>query len=249
VQVTSIPVKRTFAIDDYDFDVTRTALEVYKSIHGNFLVPPKFIVPNGDVTYPIDTWGMNLGLNAKKLRMSGVHSEHKAKLDELGFIYEPVIEVHYSTVLPALKAYKAIHGDLIVPFLFVVPHDDNKYPIETWGMKLGPMVVEIRHKGVLAEHRAELEELGFCYESKSDLQFKRVYAALEAFKAKHGNLFIGKNFTVMEGDVNYPPETWGLKLGQVIRKIRKEDMFSKYRTKLEELGLAYTVVKPVVELD
>jgi hypothetical protein len=51
----------------------------------------------------------------------------------------------------------------LVPFKFIVPQNDANYPPETWGMKLGFNVSNIRINGAFSERRAKLEELGFVY--------------------------------------------------------------------------------------
>ncbi len=60
----------------------------------------------------------------------------------------------------ALDAYKAVHGNLLVPYKFVIPEGDVRFPVETWGMKLGFNVNNIRHRDDYSEHRVKLEELG-----------------------------------------------------------------------------------------
>jgi hypothetical protein len=88
----------------------------------------------------------------------------------------------------------------------VVPHDDANYPPETWGMKLGFNVKNIRNNGYYSDHRVKLEELGFIYDAVSYVQFAKIYSALEVYKAVHGDLLVPFKFVVPEGDVNYPPE-------------------------------------------
>jgi hypothetical protein len=48
---------------DVQFDVIYSALEAYKAVYGDLFVPQKFIVPQGDVRFPVETWGMKLGCN------------------------------------------------------------------------------------------------------------------------------------------------------------------------------------------
>ena len=68
----------------------------------------------------------------------------------------------------ALRAYQEVHGDLQVPFAFVVP-SEAPWPEEAWGMKLGRRVDGIRHRGDfvkdLPERRAKLDGLGFRWNS------------------------------------------------------------------------------------
>jgi hypothetical protein len=48
---------------------------------------------------PADTWGMKLGHNVKNIRARGAYSEHRAKLEELGFVFKKnkkVVEIEWN---------------------------------------------------------------------------------------------------------------------------------------------------------
>jgi hypothetical protein len=80
-----------FDVNRYDvrgFDVIYSALEAYMAVHGNLLVPARFVVPQDDVNYPSEAWGMKLGGNVSTIRSKGAYSEHKVKLEELGFVFK-----------------------------------------------------------------------------------------------------------------------------------------------------------------
>jgi hypothetical protein len=234
-----------------DFEVIYSALKAYKVIHGDLLVPYKFVVPHGDVNYPPETWGMNLGSIVSNIRSRGDYSEHKAKLEELGvnFEVEKVQQWDFLTqIYPALEAYKAVHGDLLVSRKFVVPHDDVRFSFETWGINLGFIVSNIRVAGAYSQYKERLTVLGFVYESVADVQFAKIYSALEAYKSIHGDLLVPKVFVVPEGDVCFPPETWGMKLGSRVSDIRNRGDYAEQRNKLEELGFVFKKNKKVVEI-
>ena len=57
-------------------------------VHGDLLVPQKFVVPQVDANYPPETWGMKLGSNVNSIRNGGVYSEHRIKLEKLGFVFK-----------------------------------------------------------------------------------------------------------------------------------------------------------------
>jgi hypothetical protein len=237
-----------------NFDVIYSAFEAYKAMYGNLLVPREFVVPHGDVNYPPDTWGMKLGTNVMSIRIRGVYFEHRTKLEELGVKFEVEKKQHYdflTQIYPALETYKAIHGDLLVPQNFVVPEGDVRFPAETWGMKLGSIVHTIRNSDHHLKYKERLTALGFSYELKPlDIRgFDVIYSALEAYKFVHGNLLVPQKFLVSEGDVNYPPETWGMKLGHNVMSIRNQGTYSEHRAKLEELGFVYKKNKKIVVID
>jgi hypothetical protein len=81
----------------------------------------------------------------------------------------------FERVFKALSDYKAVHGDVLVPVKFLVAN-----------------LIQIRVDGAYSEHRDRLEALGVNFEVKKiDVRsFDVVCAALEAYKAVHGNLFL-----------------------------------------------------------
>jgi hypothetical protein len=46
------------------------------------------VVPQDDVSYPPETWGMKLGVNVSNIRYGGDYSEHRVKLEDLGFVFK-----------------------------------------------------------------------------------------------------------------------------------------------------------------
>ena len=74
------------------------------------------------------------------------------------------LERRWELVRNALGVYKELHGNLEVPFLFVVP-SAAPWPAEAWGLQLGSRVITIRSsEHFVKEHperRAELDAMGF----------------------------------------------------------------------------------------
>ncbi len=50
---------------------------------------------------------------------------------------------------------------MLVPYVFVVPVNDIIWPIETWGMKLGIVVSNIRHGKSHVSKSGDLKSIGF----------------------------------------------------------------------------------------
>ena len=48
----------------------------------------------------------------------------------------------------------------------MVPENDDQYPKEAHGLKLGHRVNNIRNHGAYSEHREQLEALGFVFDLK-----------------------------------------------------------------------------------
>ena len=92
----------------------------------------------------------------------------------------------------------------------------------------------------------ELVNLGFELDPKAAAnahRFSKVYDALSAYKKKNGNLLVPQPFVVPENDVEFPEETWGLRLGARVNAIRSQGTFVKFdqarREMLEDLGFTW----------
>ena len=78
----------------------------------------------------------------------------------------PKIE-SFDVIYSTLKVYKEIHGDLLIKRDFLVPENDDRYPKEAHGLKLGHRVHNIRYRGDYPEHREQLEALGIVFKKKT----------------------------------------------------------------------------------
>ena len=118
-----------------------SALGEYGARHGHVRVPKSFVVPDGD-DWAGEAHGLQLGKQVSKLRakkQKGALSQGDgAALDALGFVWS-IPEWQWQRVLQSLAVYKELHGDLEVPYKFVVP-SAAPWPAEAWGLKLGSRV-------------------------------------------------------------------------------------------------------------
>ncbi|KAG9404840.1 hypothetical protein AC1031_005049 [Aphanomyces cochlioides] len=137
------------------------ALETFKAIHGHVVVPRTFQVPSNDPQWPVNTWGMHLGVLVSNLRTRDQPQDKRRQLNALGFVWDK-IEFHWQINLLALRTYKEKFGHLHIPQMFEVPAEGG-WPEETHGMKLGWVATTLRRtRGSMSALRAlELEQLGF----------------------------------------------------------------------------------------
>ena len=107
---------------------------------------------------------MKLGIIGSNIRNKGYYSTHRTELEEMGFKFDSRYS-RWETVRHALSTYKSLHGDLLVPYAFVIPKSRD-WPEDLWDMKLGGIVANIRNAGCRSTHRAELEEMGFNFDTQ-----------------------------------------------------------------------------------
>ena len=128
----------------------------------------------------------------------------------------------------ALDAYKALHGDMLVPQKFVVPSDGSLSPPfteEMRGFRLGHTVMTLRSQGndILEAHpqrRQELDEMGFAWSAKTEA-WEGVMSALEQWQQREGHYDVPLDFDVPLGD-GWRANTWGIPLGRHIAALRAE---------------------------
>jgi hypothetical protein len=114
----------------YSFDQIKIALLRYQELHGNMLVPKMFTIPMDSTDYLEEFHGMNLGDCVCKLRNSNSYADKKEELIALGFDFSSQLKHTYDDIEEALIKYKELHGDMLVPWKYVIPMDSTDYTVE-----------------------------------------------------------------------------------------------------------------------
>lgn len=174
---------------DIEFDKIIYALKQFQKMEGHLDVPNSFVC-EGD-HWPNTLKGYNLGSRVHSIRYQGAYSTKimKERLATVGFEANKRSRRRYGgpLVLSALRAFKQIHGNLRVPFNFVVPGNgeydnysdvDGSYPPATHGMKLGHVVMHIRNRGQYEDYRDQLDALGFEWAVWRDKEFVSILEQL-----------------------------------------------------------------------
>lgn len=230
-----------------DWDRALLSLRHFAKLHGS-LKPLKttFTIPVGDSKWPTNCQGFRLGYLLNNLRRKGPkfyarkYPSFFNELRSMGFVWDAIAERH-KKLLSALRVYKSIHGDLKVPLSFVVPKDDQQWPVDTWNMKLGSNVKNIRNLHISKKIRARLEELGFDYDyQKKPHDFEDLFLGLVAFKREHGHFLVPQMFVVSEDDARYPPGLRGSSFGMAVATmLRKRYYFKQHEERLESIGFRF----------
>ena len=126
------------------------ALQVFREIHRHPLVPTKFEVPESGGDWPHETRGMKLGglvaLYRRQWKSDKLMEEDLQALMELDFAFNADQWKWEKRVKSGLTTYKELYGDMLVPKRYEVPWSPP-WAVETWGMRLGETVSNIREKG------------------------------------------------------------------------------------------------------
>jgi hypothetical protein len=209
-------------------------------------VPKAFVVPDAD-GWPAEVRGLVLGRKVSLLRQQKkrdtLPQDDVTQLEALRFVWD-MREWQWQCALQSLEAYRGVHGDLEVSRPFVVP-SEAPWPEDTWGMKLGHKVNNIRGREQHVKHhperRAELDALGFVWDDQERC-WEEVCAALLAYREVHGDLEVSNAF-VVPSEAPWPEEAWGMKLGDRVRNIRGSEQYVKHhperRAELDALGFRW----------
>jgi hypothetical protein len=241
-----------FAFDNNDWKWAhrvQSALVTYKEEHGDLNVPQDFVNPSNG-PWAEETWGMKLGITVNTIRARGNYlsddkPERKEWLDEIGFVWDD-LERRWDVAQTALIIYKEEHGDLLVPYAFVIP-SIAPWAEETWGMNLGNTVSDIRSQGqYLSDDKPErkewLDEMGFVWD---DLvrRWEAAQTALTVYKEENGNLNVTREF-VIPSSAPWAEETWGMNLGSIVDTIRHQGIYlsddkPERKEWLDEMGFVW----------
>ena len=176
-------------------DQIYTALSIYSEMNGGSVnVPTSFVVPTND-PWPDSVRALPLGRQMSaalpKALATEENAEWRSKFQQIGYPPIPVAvpdptpapsklpmevsdggavtanDLRFQKVYTALKTFKELNGDLLVPQPFVVPQGSTDWPEETWGLRLGARVNAIRSQGTFInknpERRTLLDDLGFAW--------------------------------------------------------------------------------------
>jgi hypothetical protein len=225
-------------------------LKAFHARHGHFIMHFGSVVPTHDDSdvypdvqpYPDAARGLELGTTLHWLLVNAKtrpkHVDTIRALDAIGFPvdvdWEQYVWEHQR--LPGLRVYQELYGDLRVPTSFVVPTGDKRWPIETWGLKLGFCVANIKHRdhrGLPRKHLEDLDQLNASWRLKKLTHAERLALlapTLKVFHAKSGHFLMPFAFVVPEdqnsedgSDEGWPLRAGGEMLGQTLHAFIKSE--------------------------
>ena len=218
-----------FNVASLNFEVVKNALLAYKKQHKNLLIPRHFVVPNTS-NYEEHSWGMKLGNIVSNIRTGkSCYVDKKAELIQMGFAFD-AIEARFELLKLALISYKnkPEFGNLPVNPKFVIPRT-NDWPEETWGVKLGNAISDIK-RGRFREKEEELKEIGFTFKKSKKIDYDTVVDAIRVFRElNHENTKIPSGWKIPENSDFYPEKSWGVCLGSIVGRIRRGEKWPEKR--------------------
>jgi hypothetical protein len=262
VKTTLCSTRRANAMD-IPYHKTIEALRMYHTIHGDLVMPRRYIVPMSQ-GYPMEWIGLDLAATVYTMKWwkKNIRTEEAKRVSELnnlGFVWER-LQPEWNIVLEALITYHTIHGHVMVPNKFVIPYGSSQWPKGTWGIPLGNCVYRIRsrndflHGSTSFSRRSQLDRLHFIWDVHEQ-SFLKFFAILRHFAklSKTGKftppgtpmkpLKVPATYKVPIGDDRWPKELWNYQLGAKCIAVRQKELYIKNKPKrqhmLEDLGFRW----------
>ncbi|KAI9998278.1 hypothetical protein PInf_002653 [Phytophthora infestans] len=134
------------------------------------------------------------------------------------------------TVNPALRAFLKLRNHVMVPISFVVPMDDDEWPVNTHGYPLGKHAEWLRRRwrGRLEPPKfaaQDLQELDFAFDRSQYMWDHFVKPALCRYYELYDHTDVPQTFRVQHGDAAWPERLWGYYLGPRVFNIRHRGDF------------------------
>jgi hypothetical protein len=196
-----------------DFTTLLEAMRCYKDTYGDLSIHYRFKVPKKD-PWPKSTRGFELGKRLSQLVTNDDflknYPQEILQLKQIGFDpYVTKLIDAWDVVFSALKTYKEIYGNLIIPTKFVVPSTEP-WPRHTHGCPLGIRVSTIRSRGSYTlmhpERKNSLDDIGFIWSAKEyrkekvkekpKLDYDLIINALTAYKTIYGTIDVPQEFVI-----------------------------------------------------
>jgi superfamily II DNA or RNA helicase len=191
----------------------------YVEEHGDGTVPQRYRTPTG---FRLGHWISNRRQQFKASRLS---AERVAKLDALGFVWDP-LQLDFERGLAEFAAYVEANRSARVPTNYKTPA----------GFKLGTWCSERRKQrtaGTLPEDRvAALDELGFVWDPLQ-FDFELGLAELTAYVAQHSEAAVPISYTTPAG---FKLGTW---CGMRRREQKAGQLSAERITALDALGFVW----------
>ena len=198
---------------DQQWEDNFNALVAYKKEFGDCLVPASFIYK-----------GLKLGVwvTGKRSRKARLSEEQIARLDAIGFIWDPYTQ-QWEDNFNALVAYKKEFGDCLVPDKFAY----NGLTLGTW---VGNQ--RSRKERLSKEQISRLDKLGFIWDPYTQ-QWEDGFNALVAYKAEFGDCLVPRKFA-------YNGLTLGTWVGK--QRLNKERLSKEQIARLDAIGFVWNTI-------
>ena len=175
-------------VPDYYFEKNYALCLAYYREHGNLDMSSKYVAPDGT---RLGTWvhSIRSSSNSRSSKRAELTDSQRARLDEIGFVWDGRHTTTWERSYQAAVAYKKKFGNLDIPVAYIT---DN-------GVRLGRWIRHQResyHTTLSDERKEKLDRIGMVWELPDPWEQK--YQLVKRYYDEHGDINIPANY-VSEG--------------------------------------------------
>jgi hypothetical protein len=249
------------ATRDYNGEVIAAALRAYKRLMvppylEQFTVPSSFVVPHGDNRWPPATWGMNLGKVVIKARTCGYYEDFHEDYRGIGLIFDCLKWHRAKTIVLALQTYRSLlcskkeftkikasagNGSTSVSRVVPIPESTLLLPaeIETAESIASQALSNNENTSEICTEKGKENERG---KGKGRGRGKATGISTRSNSSTESSgsgapFNVPVSFVVPMGSPMWPPVTWGLNLGDTVRRLRNRKQFLEFHDLFRSTGL------------
>lgn len=177
-------IEMTWNVPDYLFEQKYALCLEYYRIHGNLDIPSNYVTEDGT---RLGAWVNSLRNSSagKSSKRAALNETQKARLEELGFVWENRHDTTWERSYQAVVEYKKKNGNLDIPVAYTT--DD--------GIRLGRWIRKQRetYHTTLSDYRKKkLDQIGMIWEPQDPWEQK--YLLVKKYYDEHGNTNIPSNY-------------------------------------------------------
>ena len=194
-------------------------MKQYCEREGNALAPQRYKTDDG---YKLGTWVSNV-----RAKIGALNKEKKARLDSLGFDWDP-IETQWEQSFLELKHFYEREGHVLISFGY-----KSKY-----GFALDRWVINQRKikKSLSKEKIARLDSLGFEW-NPLESKWEKCFSYLKQYYEREGNALVTAAFKTEDG--------FGLGYWVRSNRIKKDSLNEEKKARLDSLGFIWDTKKTI----
>lgn len=121
-------------------NIDLTSIKRFKELYGHCFIKQAFRFDSD--TEGVGYAGWDLGEHIKRIRRlhkarpDGILHTDRRELNQVGFVWD-TRPAKFVRMLNGISTYKQLYGDYLIPTAFKVPHGDDRWSRELWGVALG----------------------------------------------------------------------------------------------------------------
>ena len=127
-------------------------------------------------------------------------------------------------LIEAIKTFRALNGNVCCMPTFIVPANNLRWPMRTWGYPLGETIAKFLNLDFMPELREKMLEMNLLApESKgkgTTYNGPTVLLALDTFVKYNGGTMVPKDF-IVPSTPEWPEPTWGMNLELKLNNIKR----------------------------